>query len=96
MIYLIKEKIRLYRLNKKLRKADIYDKLIKQSKTGGKIREDIDRIKREGDADCDNYRHEIARIKTSRLLRKTSKLNLPLPTYYDEELWEPGISGIPS
>lgn len=85
----IKDRLHLYKHNKKLRKLKgAYETDIKKAeKEGGKL-DDIEAIICEMRGCCRNDEFEIEKIYTRKLTSKARKFYIELPDRRDEKIWE--------
>lgn len=88
MISIIHDEWRLYSLRRKIKKvhSDYEEDLKKAEKEDDRAK--IDELLCVRDADCEEYKIDVERIKTRQLLEKAEKYCVKFPRYGDKEKWE--------
>ncbi len=79
----------LNRANKALRDEERLCLLaVKNAKKAGKTKKEINEIYTEMNGVCQEYRFDVDVIESMRLIKLANKLNLPVPAFKDELMWE--------
>lgn len=89
MLNYIKDKIELFKANQNIRKTEkYYLRKLDVAEKAKKSEEECEQIFQEMVYVKHEYEDQVKSVLSSMLIRKAEKLNVPIPVYDDDEMWE--------